>query len=250
MKPIHCTEWFKATPTTTSSTNPSFVGSFPLQVQGGVGQILTIQVTSTTEFEGDGVTGLSGDTALQSLAQATFVEVDAIVDTSGNIIAQEVDAEEQSVTTGQHAGSWAEIIGVTRDNSGNATGFNLLVGREAWDMTSEVPLHSSLAVTLADTTNYWSNWHHWNRHSLQFGPQTVGLAEDVAVYGVLTAATTGSFHPCNARRRFCHPAATECAWDIPTVAYQRLGQYDRWLHHAAVRGALRGANDHGTDLRR
>jgi hypothetical protein len=83
----------QSAPTTTSS-NPSFIGSFPLQVQGGVGQILTVQVTSNTTFEGDGLTGLSGITALQALAQGTFVEVDVIVDTSGNIIAQEVDAEE------------------------------------------------------------------------------------------------------------------------------------------------------------
>src|SRR5208282_4000994 len=58
-------------------------------------------------------------------------------------------------------------------------------------MTSEVPLHSSLAVTLSSTTNYWANWHHWNRDSLQFGPQTLGLAEDVGVFGVLTAGTAG-----------------------------------------------------------
>ena len=170
---------------TTTSTDPNFTGSFTLQVQGGVGQILTVEVTSTTGFEGDSVTGLS------DLTQGTFVEVDAIVDTSGNIIAQEVDAEAQVVTTGQHAGFLGKIIGVTRDTSGNATGFNLLVGREAWDMTSAVPLQSSLAVTLADTTHYGSNWHRWNRRALQFGPQTVGLAEKVAVFGVLTAGTTG-----------------------------------------------------------
>lgn len=170
---------------TTTSTDPNFTGSFTLQVQGGVGQILTVEVTSTTGFEGDSVTGLS------DLTQGTFVEVDGIVDTSGNIIAQEVDAEAQVVTTGQHAGFLGKIIGVTRDSSGNATGFNLLVGREAWDMTSAVPLQSSLAVTLADTTHYGSNWHRWNRRALQFGPQTVGLAEKVAVFGVLTAGTTG-----------------------------------------------------------
>jgi hypothetical protein len=176
---------------TTTSTNPSFVGSFPLQVQGGVGQTLTIQVASTTDFEGDGVAGLSGTAALQALAQGTFVEVDAIVDTSGDIIAQEVDAEEQVVTTGQHAGLMGKVIAISRDNSGNATGFSLLVGHEDWDMTSEVPLYSSLAVTLSSTTNYWTNWHQWNRHSLQFGPQTLGLAENVGVFGVLTAGTAG-----------------------------------------------------------
>jgi len=180
----------QSAPTTTSG-NPSFVGSFPLQVQGGVGQVLTIQVTSTTEFQGDGVSGLSGDAALQALAQGTFVEVDAIVDTSGNIIAQEVDAEAQSVTTGQSGGFLGRVIAVTRDDSGNATGFNLLVGHETTDLTDEVPLHSSMAVTLSNSTQYWANWRHWNRDSLQFGPQTLGLAEDVAVYGTLTAGTSG-----------------------------------------------------------
>jgi len=189
------------TPACSANTDPlgPFAGCFSLTVQGGVGQTLSIQVTGATsttppptDFEGDGVTGLSGTAALAALTAGTFVEVDAIVDTSGNIIASEVDAEQQVVTTGQHGGFLGKIISVSRDNSGNATGFNLLVGGEAWDMTSEVPLQSSLAVTLADTTHYWSNWHHWNRDSLQFGPQTVGLAEDVAVYGVLTAATTGS----------------------------------------------------------
>jgi hypothetical protein len=174
---------------TTTSTDPNFVGSFPLQVQGGVGQILTIQVTDTTDFEGDGVTGLTGVAALQALAQGTFVEIDAIVDTSGNIIAQEVDAEAQVVTTGQHGGFLGKVISVTRDTNGNATAFNLLVGREAWDMTSQIPLQSSLAVTLTDTTHYWSNWRRWNRRALQFGPQTLGLAERVAVFGVLTAAS-------------------------------------------------------------
>jgi len=180
----------QSAPTTTSG-NPSFVGSFPLQVQGGVGQVLTIQVTSTTEFQGDGVSGLSGDAALLALAQGTFVEVDAIVDTSGNIIAQEVDAEAQSVTTGQSGGFLGRVIGVTRDSNGNATGFNLLVGHETMDMTSEVPLHSSMAVTLSNSTKYWANWRRWNRDSLQFGPQTLGLAEDVAVYGTLTAGSSG-----------------------------------------------------------
>src|SRR5208337_3523991 len=138
-----------ATPTTPCTTSTGFAGCFSLQVQGGVGQILTIQVNGSTDFEGDSVTDLAGLTA------GTFVEVDAIVDTSGNIIAQEVDAEQQVVTTGQHAGFLGRIIAVTgRDGSGNATTFNLLVGHEAWDMTSEVPLQSSLAVTLTDTTHY------------------------------------------------------------------------------------------------
>jgi hypothetical protein len=168
---------------TTTSTDPNFTGSFTLQVQGGVGQILTVQVNSNTDFDGDSVTGLS------TLTPTTFVEVDAIVDTSGNIIAQEVDAEDQVAASNHRAGFMGEIVGVTRDSSGNATQFNLLVGHETRDVRSEVPLHSSLTVTLQDTTRYWTNWHRWNRRSLQFGPQTLGPAERVVAFGDLQAGS-------------------------------------------------------------
>jgi hypothetical protein len=176
---------------TTTSTDPNFTGSFTLQVHGGVGQVLTVLVNSDTDFEGDGLTGLS------TLTATTFVEVDAIVDTSGNIIAQEVDAEDQVAASNQRAGFMGEIIAVTRDSStGNATQFNLLVGDETRDVRSEVPRQSSLTVTLQDTTRYWTNWHRWNRRGLQFGPQTLGLAERVAVFGELQA---GSPPTLNAR---------------------------------------------------
>jgi hypothetical protein len=46
-------------------------------------------------------------------------------------------------------------------------------------------------VTLQKTTRYWTNWHHWNRNASQFGPQTLGLAEKVAVFGVLQAGSPG-----------------------------------------------------------
>jgi hypothetical protein len=176
---------------TTSSTNPNFTGSFMLQAQGGVGQTYTIQVTSTTDFEGDGVTSLS------SLTSGTFVEVDAIVDTSGNIIAQEVDAEVAADSSNQGAGFLGEVIGVTYDSSGNATQFNLLVDHETHDVTSVVPLRSSLTVALQSTTFYWTNWHRWNRSALKFGPQSLGVAEMVAVFGTLQAGSpptlTGEF---------------------------------------------------------
>jgi hypothetical protein len=180
------------TPTTACTTISGSVGCFSLQVQGGVGQTYTIQVTSTTDFEGDGVSGLSGTAALKALAAGTFVEVDAIVDTSGNIIAQEVDAEAAVAASNQGAGFLGEVIGVTRDTSGNATQFNLLVDHETRDVSSDVPLRSSLTVTLQKTTLYWTNWHRWNRQALQFGPQTLGLAEEVAVFGTLQAGSPPS----------------------------------------------------------
>ena len=164
-----------------TTTPPSgFTGSFTLAVHDGVGQTLTILANSSTDFEGDGVTGLS------NLQPNTFVEVDAIVNTSGQIIAQEVDAEEQVSAASQKSAFLGKIISITRDeSSGNATSFTLIVDDEIPDLSGEIPLHSGLNVTLSSSTTYFTNWHHWNREAFTLNPKTLGVAELVAVHGVL-----------------------------------------------------------------
>jgi len=162
-----------------TSPNSAFTGSFTLQVHGGVGQVLTVQVNGDTDFEGDGVTGLS------TLTTGTFVEVNSIVDTSGDIIAQEVDAEEQVSAATQKSAFLGQILSVTRDGSGNATALNLFVEDEIPDLSGEIPLHSALTVSLESTTRYFTNWHHWNRKAFTLNPQTIGVAERIAVFGDL-----------------------------------------------------------------
>ncbi len=183
---------------TVSTTNPpsGFTGSFGLAVRDGTGQTLTILTNSSTVFEGDGVTSLSGLTA------STFVEVDAIVNTSGQIIAQTVDVEEQTSTASQKAAFLGHIIAVTRDGSGNATSFTLLVDDEVPDISGSVPLHSGLVVTLTGTTNYFTNWPHWNRQAFTYSPKTLGLGQKVAVHGVLGS---GSPPPMTAHQVFLRP---------------------------------------------
>ena len=182
--------------TTTSGLPTGFTGSFGLTVADGVGQTLTILSNSDTVFEGDGVTSFG------ELTDNTFVEVDAIVNTSGQIIAQTVDSEEQTATASQKSAFLGKVIGVTRDGSGNATSLTLLVDDEIPNMNGAVPLHSGLNVTLTDTTHYWTNWQHWNRQVFTFGPQTVGVAERVAVFGVLGAGTPPTL---TADRMFLRP---------------------------------------------
>ena len=120
-----------------STTNPpsGFTGSFGLAVRDGTGQTLTVLADSDTVFEGDGVTSLSDLTA------ETFVEVDAIVNTSGQIIAQTVDAEEQTSSASQRSAFLGKVINVTRDGSGNATAFTLLIDDEIPDLSGSIPLH-------------------------------------------------------------------------------------------------------------
>jgi hypothetical protein len=172
----------------TTSSNSNFTGSFTLQMQGGVGPILTIQVNGDTDFEGDNVTDLA------SLPTMSFVEVDAIVDTSGNIIADEVDVEDQVAASTQRSAFLGKIIGVTRDGNGNATQFNLLVWEEVPDLSGEVPLRSSLNVALQSETRYRVRRHHMNPDNFAYGPQTLGVAQVVGAYGIVQAGSPPSLN--------------------------------------------------------
>jgi hypothetical protein len=165
--------------TSTSNLPSGFTGSFALAVADGTGQTFTILSNSSTVFEGDGVTTFAGLTA------NTFVEVDAIVNTSGQIIAQTVDSEEQTAPSSQRSAFLGKVLNVTRDASGNATSFTLLVDDEVPSLNGSVPLHSGLNVTLTGTTTYFTNWRPWNPEAFTFSPKTLGVAEKVAVFGVL-----------------------------------------------------------------
>lgn len=169
-----------------SSTPPpaGFTGSFALAMHGGTGQTLTILTNSSTVFEGDGVTSLS------DLAANTFAEVAVYINTSGQIIAQSIGAEEQTSTISQRSAFLGQIVNVTRLGTGNATAFTLLVDDEVPDLSSVVPVHSTLNVTLAGTVNYFTNGQQWNPQGFTFGSQTMGLGERVAVFGVLQAGST------------------------------------------------------------
>ncbi len=182
--------------TSTSNLPSGFTGSFTLTVADGTGQTYTIYADSNTTFEGDSVTTFSDLTA------NTFVEVDAIINTSGQIIAQTVDSEEQTSPSSQKSAFLGKVLAVTRDGSGNATSFTLLVDDEVPSMNGTIPMHSSLNVTVSSSTKYFVNWQHWNREGFTFSPQTLGVAEKVAVFGVLGSGTSPSM---SANRIFLRP---------------------------------------------
>jgi len=169
--------------TSTSGLPSGFTGSFTLTVADGVGQTYTVLINSDTTIEGDGAMTL-GD-----LQANDFVEVDAVINTSGQIIAQTVDLEEQTSVSNKWSAFLGKIIGVTRDGSGNATSFTLLVDDELPRMNQTIPLHSGLTVSVSGTTHYITNWRQWNQQSFTFSPQTLGVAEKVAVFGVLGAGS-------------------------------------------------------------
>jgi hypothetical protein len=192
----------------TTGVPSGFTGSFPLTLGDGTGQTVTILVNSSTVFEGDGVTSLSG------LAASDFVEVDAIVNSSGQIVAQTVDAEEPTSFSQEQSALLGKVIAVARDGSGNATSLTLLVDDEVPPVLQEVLTENGnggiidgpFPVTLTTSTHYFTNWRQWNRQAFTFGPQALGLGQNVAIFGAY-GSTAGSGFQAN--QIFLRPQSVE-----------------------------------------
>lgn len=164
---------------TTSSNNPSFTGSFTVEM--GSGRVFQVEVTSSTQFE-----GISG---LGALAPGTFVEVDVFVDSKGNIVAREVELQQPPTTT--FSGFAGTVASVVRDNTGRATQFNLLVRHEWPRSLASVPVHSLLTVNIASTTIFRIGFmaQSVNEAQLTFDPTTLGVGEQVGVFAQLNSGT-------------------------------------------------------------
>jgi len=173
------------TSVTTTGSNPAYTGSFALQSTAG--PTVTVNVSGSTTF--DGVTGLS------SLASGTFVQVDASIDSRGNLLANEVQAEEHEDAANGQAAFKGLITSVTRDSSGNATQFKLFVSEEAPDVSSQVSLQSVLTFNVSTSTNLaiTAQAQASNLANFTFNPQTLGIGQQVVAHGQLPAAGTTPF---------------------------------------------------------
>jgi hypothetical protein len=161
------------------TVNSTDATGFSMTVADGTGQTYTVNANSDTVFEGDGVSGLS------DLRSGVFVEVDAVVNSSGQIVAREVDAEEPVLPSGEKFALLGRIIDVARDGAGNATSFSLLVQDQVPKVSGTIPLYSALSVSITANTGFFINQPHLNRQAFSFGPQTLGVAESVAVFGMV-----------------------------------------------------------------
>jgi hypothetical protein len=170
---------------TTTSSNSAYTGSFALQTTAG--PTVTMYVSGSTQFAG--VAGLS------SLASNTFVQVEASIDSRGNLLANEVQAEEVEDATNGQAAFKGLITSVTPDSSGNATQFNLFVSEEAPDVSTQVPLESVLTFNVLTSTTFaiTAQAQASNLASFTFGPQTLGIGQQVVAHGQLPAAGTTPF---------------------------------------------------------
>jgi hypothetical protein len=191
---VQCNSTSPPCTSASTGTNGAFTGYFNIQTYGGIGPIFTINVTSSTQY--------SDGNNLPALAAGTFVKVDGYVDGNGNVVAGQVEVEEQTSSTDMRRAFAGQIIDVTRDTSGNATQFTLFVGGGFPQTDDSVPRQSPLTVTLASTTHYrvegdgmfWGDGtsapsFSYNPQNIQYGPLTVGVGEDVDVHGSLQSGT-------------------------------------------------------------
>jgi hypothetical protein len=175
----------------TSSTNSSFVGSFTISSPNA--PTFTVYVTSSTGF--DGVSGLSGLTA------GTFVEMDAFLDSKGNIVANTVVAEDQEdQASGQAA--FAGLITSVTPQTGNATHFTLLVQEENPDVSSRVGLFSTLTFNIApSSTRFGLTAQAADFANFSFGTANLAAGQRVVVHGTLPSGS-GTAQTATARSVF------------------------------------------------
>jgi hypothetical protein len=163
----------------TSSTNPSFVGSFTISRPDA--PTLTVYVTSSTSFAG--ISGLSGLTA------GTYVEMEAFLNANANIVANTVVAEAQENAASGEA-AFAGLITSVTPQTGNATQFTLLVQEENPDVSSRVALFSPLTVNIApSSTRFGLTAHAADFANFSFGPTNLAAGQRVVVHGTLPSGS-------------------------------------------------------------
>jgi hypothetical protein len=176
---------------TANSTNPSFVGSFTISSPNA--PTFTVYVRNSTTF--DGVSGLSGLTA------GTFVEMDAFLNSSGNIVANTVVAEAQEDQASGEAAFTGLITSVTPP-SGNATQFTLLVQEENPDVRSRVALFSPLTVKIApSSTSFGLTAQAADFANFSLGSTNLAAGQRVVVHGTLPSGS-GAAQTATARSIF------------------------------------------------
>jgi hypothetical protein len=178
----------------TSSTNPSFVGSFTISSPNA--PTFTIHVTSSTSFAG--VSGLSGLTA------GTFVEMEAFLDANANIVATTVEAEAQEDQASGKAAFVGLITSVT-PQSGNATQFILLVQEENPEVSSRVALFSPLSFNIVpSSTTFGLTAQAADFANFSFGPGNLAVGQRVVVHGTLPSGS-GTAQSATVRSVFLGP---------------------------------------------
>jgi hypothetical protein len=157
-----------------------FTGSFSLQLHGGTGVAVSVNLTEDTQ--------LFGADALNLVETGRFVEVNAFIDSRGNIVARTIEVEERAFVEQNRVAFIGTVTGVTRDDQGALTEFRLHVQQEEPDVSLTVALDSSVLVQPTEETEYRVSARGANFADLTFSPDALTVGQQVVVHGKFTRA--------------------------------------------------------------
>ena len=165
-----------------TTASGSFTGS--LVVSNGVSPAgVSVNVTDSTV--------LNGVASLGEILLGTFVEIDASVDSSGNIVASSITAEDQENIATQRAAFIGQITSVTRLGTGAVSDFTMIVREEFPDVSADIPLDSSQAVTVLSNTNFNVSAPSANHASVPFDATALTVGQEVVVHGQFLPGSLG-----------------------------------------------------------
>lgn len=177
--------------TTVSSQSPGtgFTSSFTLQTLSGRGPNLTVDLTSNTV--------LNGVSRIDQMPTGCFVELDAYIDSNGNIVAKGIQVEDREDITQNMLAYLGPVLTVKKDPNGNVTQFAMLVRNTEPDDSSDISLDSNVVVNVSSSTGF----HAYslspdltvlaNSGNLAFNDQTLAPGQEVVVHGIFTKPSGG-----------------------------------------------------------
>ena len=176
---------------TNATSNPTYTGSFLMQVLSpstADAPALPMNLTATTNK--------IGFADLVHLLPNSYVEVDAILDSQGNLAAKtvEVQAIENPFPTESGVTPSTALIGpivsIKTDAAGNPTQLNLWVHDAEPDDTSTLLMDSIYQVDLTANPTYQVSALGPNFANLSFGPQNMAVGQELVVHGAYTKPPT------------------------------------------------------------
>jgi hypothetical protein len=172
---------------TNTTSNPSYTGSFQMQ-------LLSPSTANAPEVPINimATTNKVGFADLGHLLPDSYVEVDAILDSQGNLAGKtiEVQAVENPFPTQTGVTASTALIGpiisIQTDTAGTPTQLNMWVRDAEPDDTSTLPMDSIFQVDLRANPTYQASIMGPNFANLSFGSQNLAVGQELVIHGAYT----------------------------------------------------------------
>lgn len=181
-----------------TSGSATFTGGILLQtlsssVAGSGGPGITVDFTKNTQVCMPPTVSNQACQPPASIAQIltnSYAAVDAFLDSNGNMNATSVNLEDVEDPTNNKIAFVGPILSLTRDITGNVTGFNMFLRDQQPPSSLTVSNDTLVQVNLSPSTIYESGSPATNFANLPFGASAFAVGQEVVVHGTFTVPTT------------------------------------------------------------